>query len=44
MDQILSQLIEQTEQELEQARDELWPEERDYIGFREHAEKLTDLL
>ena len=44
MDQMLSQLIEQTEQELEQARDELWPEERDYIGFREHAEKLTDLL
>ena len=44
MDQILSQLIEQTEQELEQARDELWPEERNYIGFREHAEKLTDLL
>ena len=44
MDQILSQLIEQTEQELEQARDELWPEERVYIGFREHAEKLTDLL
>ncbi len=44
MDRMLSQLIEQTEQELEQARDELWPEERDYIGFREHAEKLTDLL
>ena len=44
MDRMLSQLIEQTEQELDRARDELWPEERNYIGFREHAEKLTDLL
>ena len=44
MDQKISPLIEQTEQELDRARDELWPEERNYIGFREHAEKLTDLL
>ena len=44
MYQMLSRQVEETEQKLEQARDELWPEERNYIGFREHAEKLTDLL
>ncbi|MBQ6059519.1 MAG: serine acetyltransferase [Clostridia bacterium] len=44
MEKTLALLVEQTGRELECVEAELWPTVLDYVGFRRHAELLTEHL